>query len=116
MMHRSGSGTRRTTLARVAPGDCVRICEILFDQLRSDCAHAGVRVGDVLMCRNASSFQVGLAGPDGRRVLLDQDWARWIVVQQGCAFTADRSGASHDPEGASNPRKEPPGPAGRVRR
>jgi hypothetical protein len=80
--HDTWRGARGMTLALVAPGDSVRIREILFAQLSSDCARIGVRVGDVLTCRSASAVQLDLSGRDGRRVLLNHDWARWIVIDR----------------------------------
>jgi hypothetical protein len=69
------------SMSRVAAGDAILVRAIYFGRLGSDCASIGLHAGDVVRCRSSSSTQLNLERRSGGRVLLSQDWARWIEVE-----------------------------------
>jgi hypothetical protein len=71
---------RTFSLASIHPGDVVRIVDILFDVLRSHCHDLGLSEQVPLKCRTAGGAWLQLEGPEGRTVLLERDWARFIEV------------------------------------
>jgi len=77
----TASAARRFSMSRVAAGDRILVRGIHFEQLSSDCAAIGLYVGDVVTCRSTSAGRLNLESHSGGRVLLSQDWARWIEVE-----------------------------------
>jgi hypothetical protein len=76
-----GSATLLRSLAAITEGDSMRIREIHFGQLRSDCAAIGLHVADVVTCRSTSPRLLQLRSDRGPTILLPCDWARWIEVE-----------------------------------
>jgi hypothetical protein len=71
---------RARSLHAMAPGESARITGILFEQLRAECAHRGLRPGQRVRCRAAGPQWLILETDEGRRVLLERDWARFVEV------------------------------------
>lgn len=66
------------SLAGVCDGETVRIERILFDTLRDLCHDVGLAEGDVVHCRHNSNAVLLLGTDEGRTIILDSDWARFI--------------------------------------
>jgi hypothetical protein len=72
---------RRHSLAEIQPEQLFRIEHILFDMLKDLCHGLGIIEGDVLRCRRTSRSVVLLETLDGRTIILDADWARFVQVR-----------------------------------
>ena len=53
---------------------------ILYGILQDLCDSVGLHEGDIVVCRRASRSCLVLDVAHGRRVVIDQDWARFIRV------------------------------------
>lgn len=72
--------TRRPSLAELRTGDEARIDGFLFGSAEEYCGTLGLEKGTAVRCRNASRSILLLDVPDGRTVVMDVDWARFIVA------------------------------------
>lgn len=77
-LRRIGGPTR--SMATIDVGDVVRIETILVDGLRALCNDMGIREGDRVVCRSATSAMLLLEPPDGHIVVLSRNRARFIRV------------------------------------
>jgi len=68
------------SLANIRPDEVACIEGILFGMLRDLCYGLHLEEGDCVRCRRTSRTTVILEVADGRRVVLDQDWARFISI------------------------------------
>jgi hypothetical protein len=69
------------SLAAARRGDYVHVQHILFEQLREDCARLGLHEGDVVQCRSSGAYLL-LDTEQGGTIVLERDWARFIVVDE----------------------------------
>ena len=70
------------SLADIHADETVLIDHVLFDTLRELCADLGIEEGAEVRCRRSTSAVLLLENPQGRTVILDQDWARFIEVRE----------------------------------
>jgi hypothetical protein len=82
MAYTTHASAPAVSLASVTAGDSIRVRGFLYDQLSSDCALIGLRVGDEVKCTSNSSAHFNLESDSGPRVLVHRDWARWIEVER----------------------------------
>lgn len=68
------------TLAAIAPGSKAEIRTIIFNGIRTACEDAGVREGDVVLCRDRGEQHILLETSSGRTAALDTSWGRFIEV------------------------------------
>lgn len=68
------------SMAALVPGARAEIRYIAFRGIREACRDAGVREGDVVVCRANGSDALVLETPDHGTVSLDGAWARFIEV------------------------------------
>ena len=68
------------SMAALVPGTRAEIRYIAFRGIREACRDAGVREGDVVVCRANGDEALVLEVPDRGTVSLDGAWARFIEV------------------------------------
>jgi hypothetical protein len=68
------------TLSQALPNETVRIERILFQLLRDLCYGLGVAEGDVVRCRSVSGSVLLLETTNGRTVVMEHDWTRFIEI------------------------------------
>ena len=73
-------GTSR--LAAVPPAAVVRVDHILFETLRDLCFGIGLHEGDRVRCQDSTAYSMTLSDENGRTIVIDRDWARFITVTQ----------------------------------
>ena len=69
------------SLAEAQPNQLVRVERILYRTLRELLAGIGLHEGDQLLCRGSYRSRVILQAETGRRVIVNQEWARFIRVR-----------------------------------
>ena len=77
------------SLAEVRPDERVRVQLILYGILRDLCDGAGLHEGDCVTCRRSSGAHLVLESEHRRRIVIDQEWARFISVRHDpdCSVT-----------------------------
>lgn len=68
------------SLAALGPGSKAEIRYIAFRGIREACEEAGLREGDVVICRSASDDRYLLETEENGTVALEGSWARFIEV------------------------------------
>jgi len=68
-------------LASAKRGSRYRITQLVFAMVRDHCAELGLRVGDEVDCIDNRSWALHLERSDGRRVILDRDYAWFVEVE-----------------------------------
>ena len=76
----SGMNSFRS-LASANAGEILAIRRILSKQLRGFCESLGVREGDAVYCRANTMNRLIIKTSRGKVVSLDQDWARFIQIE-----------------------------------
>ena len=70
------------SLADASPGDLVEVGVIAFDFVRAACWHLSIRSGETLQCVERRREGVLVARPDGARVRVPHDYARFIGIRR----------------------------------
>lgn len=81
------------SLLDVAPGETVRVRQVVFDGLRAYCAELGVGKGDQLTLLETGRSDLLLEEADGRLVRCPCEYARFVEVARGASLR----GPSHRP-------------------
>jgi Fe2+ transport system protein FeoA len=68
-------------LASAKRGSRYRITQLVFSMVRDRCADLGLHPGDEVDCIDNRGWAVHLQRSDGRRVILDQDYAWFVEVE-----------------------------------
>ena len=69
------------TLGAARPGSSYRVSELVFTHVRDRCEELGIREGDEVRCLGSQRWALELQRSDGRRVLLEQDYAWFVQVE-----------------------------------
>lgn len=72
---------REQSLMEVTPNELVRVERILYAILRDLCDEIGLHEGDEVRCQRNAGSVVVLESETGRKLVVDQDWARFIRVR-----------------------------------
>jgi hypothetical protein len=68
------------SLVEVAPGETVRVRQVIFDSLRAYCGELGLREGERVTRLEDSPSNVLLRGAGGRVVRCPSEYARFVEV------------------------------------
>jgi hypothetical protein len=94
-MNPTSSG--HVSLAAIRPGEVARIRSILFQEVRSACAAAGVCEGDVVLCTGAGPSSILLSTSRGTAAL-PTGTARFVEVDRIDRPARRDTAARRDPE------------------
>ena len=82
------------TLATARPGERCRVTSLVFSLVRDHCRELGFGENDVILCLGNGRDHVALRRPDGKKVLLEREYAWFVEVQpleEAAADGSDRS-------------------------